>query len=393
MPITDAPLALHSLRRLAIAGGGTAGHVYPAIALAEACRRVVPPVEVLFVGTTSGSEARIVPAHGLRLATVQAAPFFGVGLTSRVRAATGLIAGAREARGILRAADVQVVLGLGNFASAGTVLGAWSLGLPTVLHEANATVGLANRMLARVADRVLLGFAAAGADLPRADTTVTGTPVRVALHGALGERPARWSPASGRSFRVLVTGGSQGSGFLNGRVPELLAEVARLGVPLEVRHLTGVADEASVRAMYTGLGPVAEVHAYLDDVAPAYGWADFAITCAGAGTLAELTAVGLPALLVPLASAARDHQTANARAFAAETGTWWTPDTAWNPTTLAKRLAALATDAAGLAAAHAQLLHAATANAAAMILRACDDLLRTRRPLVTNPPASGSATR
>ncbi|MCW5890268.1 MAG: UDP-N-acetylglucosamine--N-acetylmuramyl-(pentapeptide) pyrophosphoryl-undecaprenol N-acetylglucosamine transferase [bacterium] len=373
MAIDDASPPRHALARLAIAGGGTGGHVFPAVAIAETCNASRPTLDVLFLGTATGFEARIAPAHGLRFAAVRAAPFYGVARLDRVRTLSHLFAGVMDARRILRAERVQLVLGLGGFASAGVVLAARSLGVPAVIHEANATAGLANRALGRVADRVLLGFADAMADFPPGRCTVTGTPVRPALLSiAAGRTPL------GRPFRLLVMGGSQGSPFLNTHAPELVTAIARLGVSVTIRHQTGAGGPEAVRAAYADAGIAADVTPFLDDVRAAYEHADFAITCAGAGTLSELAAIGLPALVVPLASAARDHEVANARAAAESSGVWWTTERTWDTTTLAQRIAVLAGDAAAWRAASTRMRRGATPAAATHILAACDELLAAR---------------
>jgi UDP-N-acetylglucosamine--N-acetylmuramyl-(pentapeptide) pyrophosphoryl-undecaprenol N-acetylglucosamine transferase len=273
----------HGRRRVvAIAAGGTAGHVYPALAVADAWRG--RGTDVVFAGTQDGAEAGLVPAHGYRLAYLRAAPLFGTGPLGRVRALTALVAGTRDARTWLRTERPAVVLGFGGYAGAGAVLGAWTLGIPTAIHEANAAGGVANRLLARVSDRVLLGFGEAAGDFPAGKTAITGTPVRAAIAAAARHR------TTSDSFRVLVLGGSLGSPFLNARVPDLLARVARAGVPLWVRHQTGRHPAAPVAAAYRSAGVPADVLAYDDRLAAAYCDADFAIACAGASTLVELAA-------------------------------------------------------------------------------------------------------
>src|SRR5262245_44450396 len=191
------------------------------------------------------------------------------------------------------------------------------MGLRTVIHEANAVAGVADRFLGRLVDRVLLGFGEAAPAFPRRTTVLTGTPVRAAVRALAG---ARAEPRVPGPVHVLVVGGSQGSAFLNAQVPGVVVRVAYRGLALEVRHQTGLGDPDPVRAAYQCGGVAADVQTSFDDVTAAYRWADLAIACAGAITLAELAIAGLPALLVPLATAALDYQRANARAFAAMTG-------------------------------------------------------------------------
>lgn len=374
---TAPPVPQRGLERLAIAGGGTGGHVYPAVALAETIREVRPGVDVLFIGTAAGCEAEIAPAEGLRFAAVPAAPFYGVGWLERARTLSHVVRGVTAARRLLRAERIDLVLGLGGFASAGAVLAARSLGIPTVLHEANATAGLANRRLARVVDRVLLGFASAAADFPTLSVT-TGTPVRRALLD-VGARRTAWTRDGGRPFRLLVLGGSQGSAFLNASAPELVAALVRARVPVGVQHQTGTDELAPIRAAYARAGVAAELSPYLHDIGSAYERADFAVTCAGACTLAELAAVRLPALVVPLARAARGHEVENARAAADDAGVWWTTEAAWNATALARRIAALAAGGTAWREASARMGQASAPAAGARILAACEEIFAARR--------------
>jgi UDP-N-acetylglucosamine--N-acetylmuramyl-(pentapeptide) pyrophosphoryl-undecaprenol N-acetylglucosamine transferase len=392
MPIADTPRRGHIVERLAIAGGGTLGHVYPAVALAETLRAAHPGIDVLFIGTATGDEARIAAAHEMRFAAVTAAPFYGAGRLDGVRAVAYLARGAVQARRVLRRQRVQLVLGLGAFASAGVVIAGWSLGLPTLIHEANATAGLTNRLLGRIADRILVGFASAADDFPPGRSLTTGMPVPRAFHDAAKRGASAWTRTSARPFRLLIMGGSRGSTFLNARAPELVAAIGRLGIPVAVHHQTGIPDLGPVRAAYARAGVTAEVVSFIDDAATVYARADFAITCAGAATLAELAAVGLPALLVPLASAARDHQVANARAFAETSHVWWTTERTWDTTMLAQRCAALAADPTAWREASARMGRAATPAAAMQILAACEELCSTGGG-AANTPAFKVATR
>src|SRR5262245_39340661 len=163
-------------RRIAIVGGGTAGHVYPALAIADAYRRVCAPVDVLFIGTPVGFEGRLVPAYGYRLQTIRGTPLVGTGIQGKLRALGTLSVGMAQARRLLRAHGAQLVVGLGGYASVGVLLAAWSLGLRTVIHEANLVPGLANRLLGRLAHRVYLGFEAACWAFAPDRTVITGNP-------------------------------------------------------------------------------------------------------------------------------------------------------------------------------------------------------------------------
>jgi UDP-N-acetylglucosamine--N-acetylmuramyl-(pentapeptide) pyrophosphoryl-undecaprenol N-acetylglucosamine transferase len=391
-PTTEPPVPHRGLERLAIAGGGSGGHVYPAVALAETIREVRPDLDLLFIGTAAGCEARIAPAEGLRFAAVPAAPFYRVGSLERIRTIPQVVRGVLAARRLLRSERIDLVLGLGGFASAGAVLSAWSLGLPTVLHEANATAGLANRRFAPLVDRVLLGFAEAERDFPRSHCVATGTPVRRALL-TVGEKRSAWTAASGRPFRLLVLGGSGGSPFLNAQAPVLAAAVARAGIPVAVEHQTGTEDLAPIRAAYVRANVEAEAIPYLDDIGAAYGRADFALTCAGACTLAELAAVRLPALVVPLATAARNHEVANARAAAELAGVWWTTEETWSTSTLAVRIAALAADAVGAREMSERIGRARSEHAGVQVLAACEETFAARGRRKSSPHSEAAPPR
>lgn len=360
-------------RRIAIAAGGTAGHVHPALAVADAYRARDPDVEIIFLGTTDGIETRLVPHRGYPLRAIPGAPLFGVGVAGKARALAALIRGVAAARALLRSAQTELVVGFGGYAGAGAIVAARSLGLATAIHEANAVPGIANRLLGRFADRVLLGFPAAAAGFQSQKTLVTGLPVDDAIAAAARARIARTDP---NTFRVLISGGSGGSAFLNTHVPELLARVAQADVRLAIHHQSGTRDLATVREAYRDARLEATVSAYIENMAAAYQASDFAITCAGAGTLAELAALGMPALLTPLGTAALDHQRANASAYAAMTGSRWTAEDVWNIDEIAAHLIGLAQSPAALADAAAWVRTAARTDAARIVVEALEALLQ-----------------
>jgi UDP-N-acetylglucosamine--N-acetylmuramyl-(pentapeptide) pyrophosphoryl-undecaprenol N-acetylglucosamine transferase len=358
-------------RSIAIATGGTGGHVYPALAVADTWRAVHPNIEIVFLGTAGGPEARLVPAHGYRFAPIPGTPLAGVGLGGKVWALGAVARGTAAARPVLRNSGAQLVLGFGGYASAGAVLGGRTLGLPTAIHEANAVAGIANRLLERFVDQMLLGFADVAHDYPELKTVVTGTPVRRQI-GALANAVR---PPLGDALHVLVAGGSGGSAFLNAHAPELLARVAARKIPLAVRHLAGEGFAAEVERRYAAVGVSAVVSDYADDMPEIYRHAQLAIACAGAGTLAELAIVGLPAVLVPLATAANDHQAQNARAYAALTGSHWVREEAWDADALAHEIVYLVTTPGALAEASERARLAARPEAARAIVDACEALL------------------
>jgi UDP-N-acetylglucosamine--N-acetylmuramyl-(pentapeptide) pyrophosphoryl-undecaprenol N-acetylglucosamine transferase len=359
-------------RRVALATGGTAGHVTPALAVADAYRAARPDASVIFIGSASGFEQRLIAAHGYTFEAIPAAPLYGVTAWRRLQAFSHLAAGVRHARRVLAQNGVQLVIGFGGYASAGAVLAARSLGLAVAVHDANATPGLTNRVLAHVVDRILVGWDGALQHVAAGRSRCTGTPIRSTL-AALAGAPHR--PPDAARARVLVYGGSQGSPFLNRHAPELAAVLRQSGFAVEVRHVSGREPPQPVRAAYAAHGIAAEVVEHLHDIAAAYRWADVAVASAGAVALAELAAAALPALLVPLAAAAHDHQASNAAVFAAATGAPWVREEAWDASAVGRELAALLADRDAWRGLSERTARLARADAAAAVVSECEALL------------------
>jgi UDP-N-acetylglucosamine--N-acetylmuramyl-(pentapeptide) pyrophosphoryl-undecaprenol N-acetylglucosamine transferase len=361
-------------RRVAVVGDGTAGHVYPALAIAEAYTQLNDAVDLLFIGTPHNFASQLVPPAGYRLVLVEGGPLFGVGLAGKTRTAWRLSRGVLQARRVLRASGTQLVIGVGGYASAAALLAAKSLRLCTAVYEANAVPGLTNRLLGRFVDRVYLGFAAAGWAFPAARQLATGNPIRPAIT-ALTEEERRAPHAENRPLHLLVTGGSLGASFLNQRVPDLLRQVAERGVFLEVRHQVGGFAVEPVRAAYAQGKVAAVVLPYIEDMVEAYRWADLVIARAGAGTIAELAASGLPALLVPLPQAPGNHQVANAQAFTTTGGGWSVEEKDWKVEAVLDWLMHLLRDETAWTAASRYARQFATPHAARTIVADCETLL------------------
>lgn len=328
--------------------------MYPAIAVAEALPKGFEPI---VLGSTVGLEARLARRHGYRFFATAAAPVTGAGLGGKALASLVTATGAIAARRLLRRERVRLVLGFGGYASAPAVLAARSLGIPVVLFEANAVVGTANRLLGRSANHVVLG-ADAATKACRRPSTVTGVPVRSDVAAAA-------APAPRGALRVLVCGGSLGSRFLDDAAAELLASVTAAGVAIE--EVCHVGDLRLAGTAYARSGVHARIVGFEEDMARVYARTNVALVAAGATTLAELAAVGLPAIVVPLASAARDHQVANARVFAATTGAVWCRESEWDTRKLAAHVAGLASPAAWSAASRAMKRYARPRAAEAMV--------------------------
>ena len=319
-------------RRVAfIMAGGTGGHVFPALATARVLRR--RGFEVVWLGTQRGIEARLVPAEGIPVEWLSVGGVRGKSAATLLAAPFRLVHAVLQALNALRRRRPAVVLGAGGFASGPGGIAAWLLRRPLVVHEQNAVAGLTNRVLARLADRVLEGFP--GSFGPRIRAEHVGNPVRPEI-AAVASPEQRYAGREGRA-RVLVFGGSQGSARLNAVVPAAIAELPGTLRP-DVLHQTGNAGLAETTAAYRSRGLDADVRAFIDDMAGAYGWADLAICRSGALTVAELAAAGVPAILVPFPAAVDDHQTRNA-AYAVDAGAAvLMPEATLTPVSLAARL-------------------------------------------------------
>ncbi len=298
--------------RIAVMAGGTGGHVFPALAVAEALRAA--GAEVFWMGTRRGLEARLVPAHGFPVEWLEIEGLRGKGLRQALAGPFRLAAALRQALAILRRRRPAVVLGMGGFVAGPGGLAARALRLPLVIHEQNSVPGMTNQWLARIASRVFEAFP--GSFPPARGAVLSGNPVRAEI-AALPPPAARLSGRTGPTH-LLVLGGSLGAKALNETLPLALSRLPASARP-QVRHQAGEQTLDLARAAYAQAGVAAEVTAFIADMAAAYAWADLVVCRAGALTIAELAAAGLGAVLVPYPHAVDDHQVGNAR-FLTECG-------------------------------------------------------------------------
>ncbi|HAD04758.1 MAG: undecaprenyldiphospho-muramoylpentapeptide beta-N-acetylglucosaminyltransferase [Desulfuromonadales bacterium GWD2_61_12] len=295
--------------RILLAGGGTGGHLFPAVALAQKFLAEEWRAEVLFVGTDRGIEARVLPELGLPLRTIDIEGFVGRGLGEKLAVLPQLARSVRQSLTILDDFRPDLVIGVGGYASAPVLLAAKWRGLPYLIHEQNAWPGLTNRLLARWAERICLSFAEAESAFHTGATIVTGNPVRAGMTECPGL-------AEGAA-QLLIFGGSRGARAINNAVIEALPFLASLRGKLGIVHQTGSDDHERIAAGYRSAGwDEAKVVPFINDMAAAYRRSHLVLCRAGATTIAELTACGRPAVLVPFPFAAGDHQSANARALA-----------------------------------------------------------------------------
>ncbi|HRE90927.1 MAG TPA: undecaprenyldiphospho-muramoylpentapeptide beta-N-acetylglucosaminyltransferase, partial [Myxococcota bacterium] len=283
--------ATQPIGAIVIAGGGTGGHVFPGVAIADEVKRRNPSARVAFIGTERGLEKKLVPQAGHELFAINVSRLKGGGIWSKVKGLFRLPIAIFQSWRILREVKPEVVIGVGGYASGPALLAAWMTFRKTAIQEQNATPGLTNRVLGKLVKRVFAGFPTDR--FPKKKLVVTGNPIRHAIAHRLADSLENRDISAGQpsGLRVLVFGGSQGATFLNENVPALLADTARSAGPLTVTHQTGERDLEATKRRYAELGLAAEVVPFIDDMASAYARHDLAICRAGALTLAELTAV------------------------------------------------------------------------------------------------------
>ena len=292
--------------KVIIAGGGTGGHVFPAISIAEEILDRNSGNEVLFVGTEQGIEKRILPEKGYRVEFINSRGIVGKNFFQKVMAVISILGAMLSSLKILRDFRPDAVIGVGGYASGPTLLCASMSSIPTAVCEQNSIPGLANRILSRFVGKIFITFEESKEHLPAEKTVLTGNPIRRDLaHGAAEKKPRQNAPRN-----IFVLGGSQGARKLNEIVP---LSLGKLGAQINVTHQTGEAQVESVRETYRQLGISAEVFGFTDDMSRIYKRTDLAICRAGSGTLSEITAFGIPSILIPLASSTHDHQLKNAK--------------------------------------------------------------------------------
>jgi UDP-N-acetylglucosamine--N-acetylmuramyl-(pentapeptide) pyrophosphoryl-undecaprenol N-acetylglucosamine transferase len=289
-----------------IMAGGTGGHVFPALAVADALR--ARGWRVVWLGNPEGMEATLVPRHGYEMRAVKFGGLRGKGLVTKLMLPVNLLRAFWQSLVAVREVKPNVVLGMGGYITFPGGMMAALVGRPLAIHEQNSIAGLANKVLAGVADRVLTGFPGV-----LAKSTFTGNPVR----GEIASVPAPEERMRGRTgrLRLLVVGGSLGAAALNEIVPKALALIPAAERP-EVTHQSGAKQIDALRANYAAAGVAANAVAFIDDMARAYAEADLVVCRAGALTVAELAAAGVASVLVPFPHAVDDHQTTNARYLA-----------------------------------------------------------------------------
>lgn len=292
--------------RMIVTGGGTGGHLFPGIAVAEEMLRRFPQGKILFVSTDRAIDNKTLADRAFEKKSIVCLPLKGKSLLGTVKSMAQLPISLWQALRLVRAFKPQLVLGVGGYVTGPVVLAARLLGVKTCIHEQNSIPGMANRMLGKIVDQVYISIPGSEDFFPRGKAVLTGNPVRAEL---LQEADRRKDQGAAKT--VLVLGGSQGAHRVNSLMVEAFAQ-NQSGDPVQIRHQTGNSDEGWVRKSYAAAGVTAQVSSFISDMAAAYRDADLVVSRAGATTLAELAVLGRPAILIPFPYAADDHQTTNA---------------------------------------------------------------------------------
>jgi len=293
--------------KVVIAGGGTGGHLFPGIALAEEFTRRKEGWEIIFIGTGRGLEKRILPQRGFELITIPAAPLKGRSWWGKAAGLSTLLLGVWWSVALLRRISPCLVIGLGGYSAGAVIFAAYLLGIKRVIQEQNVHPGFTNRMASRFSQRVFLSWAEGARFFPSAKVRVTGNPLR------RGVLEGRGKKRQGKGFTLLILGGSQGATAINRAMIEALPALEEIKKDLSIIHQTGEGDYGWVKGEYEKTDFQASVHPFIDEMAPCYREANLAICRAGAATITELCAWGRASIMIPYPYAADDHQRKNAQ--------------------------------------------------------------------------------
>jgi len=317
-----------------VAGGGTGGHIYPAIAIAQEFVRRDKSRRAVFVGTLYGLEKSIVPKAGFPIEFISVGGLKGKGGFNLIKNLVRLPIGFTQAVVLVTRYRPNVVLGVGGYSSGPVLVAARLAGYPTAIHEQNAFPGVTNRLLSTFVTAVAVAFREAATRMKRSDAVITGNPIRAEFFNV------KRQPTTGNRQRLLIFGGSQGSHLLNETMIDSLLFLYQMKDQLEIVHQTGPKEVEQVRAAYkTSAFPNARVVAYLDPIVNEIAAADLIVSRAGAMTIGELAAVGRAAILIPFAAATNNHQELNARVVERAGGAIVITESQLSPERLAKAIA------------------------------------------------------
>ncbi len=293
--------------RLILAGGGTGGHLFPALAVAEAFKSMSPSSEVLFVGTKHGIESRLIPQTEFPIRFVSARGIMKTGILNSIRAGMEIPVGIVQAFKIIKDFNPDFVLGVGGYASVPPLIAALILNVESGIQEQNSIMGAANRMLSKFVNKIFISWENTIPTTPIDKTFLVGNPVRKALFVTSAK------PKDPNKFNILIFGGSKGANSINLGVIEHIGQFKNATSRIKIVHQTGSNLLEKVGKAYEHAGVDAEAIDFITDMGTYYSWADLVVCRAGASSLAEITSVGKPAIVVPFPFAAEDHQTKNAQ--------------------------------------------------------------------------------
>ncbi len=358
--------------RLLLTGGGTGGHLFPAIAAAEKFQQRFA-VEVLFIGTSRKLDGESLARYGFAARTITSAGIKGKSLMQLIKALSALPVGYFQALSILRKFRPDIVLAVGGYVTAPVIVAAKTLGIPVVLHEQNSVAGLANRKLGFFAEKICLSLPGSEKDFSAGQVVFTGNPVRdTILHQA-----AKEEQRTDGTTTLLVLGGSQGAHRLNLLLPQVVAQLRRQDI--RVVHQCGKKDDTAVREAYQDAGIDAEVEPFFMDMAKVYARADLVVSRAGATTLAELAVLGKPAILVPYPHAADNHQQKNGEYYVQGGAALMFAEAQLDAAAFASSLDELLADRPRLQQMSAAMKKLGVFDAAERIVAVCEQTLATRK--------------
>jgi UDP-N-acetylglucosamine--N-acetylmuramyl-(pentapeptide) pyrophosphoryl-undecaprenol N-acetylglucosamine transferase len=328
--------------RLLIAGGGTGGHLFPALAVARAVKAEDPSASILFVGTLRGIEAKILPNSDFPIRFISAHGLRKTGLLNSMRAGIELPLGMFQSVSIILSFRPDVVLGVGGYASGPTLAAAVLMRVPTAIQEQNSVMGTTNRLLSRFVDRIFISWENTDPGTRPEKTMLVGNPVRQDIFETASKERNR------DAFNILIFGGSRGALSINRAVTSNLGVLEPLAGKVRILHQTGLGAVEEVKSAYDQAGIQAEVREFIHDMGPIYQWADLVVCRSGASSLAEVTALGKPAVVIPYPFAVGDHQMRNARALEAKGAVKIVRDDDLKNGALVKEISSLINDTATL---------------------------------------------
>ena len=299
--------------RIMIAGGGTGGHLFPGLAVAEELKRRRSDAEVVFVGTEHGIESRVVPREGFPIKFLRAEGFVGVSLVRKIKALLKAILSIIDSYRIMRSVSPDIVIGVGGYASGAVVLVAFFMSVPTMILEQNSMPGFTNKILGKFVRTVCVTYQESMSFFPKAKTFLTGNPIRMQVLRGDPEAAYRLFSLEKGFFTIFIFGGSLGARSINFGIINALNYLLDLREKIQFLHQTGTQDYESIRESYRKVGFKGTISPFIYQMGEAYAVADIVVSRAGATTLAELTALGKPVILIPYPHAAASHQEINAQ--------------------------------------------------------------------------------